>query len=97
VQGDAVEVSDNVSEQRYEARVGPDLAGFIDYRRQPGVTALLHAEVDPAFEGRGVGSRLAAGALDEIRARGDSVIPACPFVRVYIERHPEYADLVAGR
>ena len=55
---------------------------------------LLHTEVLPSFEGKGLGARLVAGALDDIRARGLRVVPFCPFVRAYIRRHPDYADLV---
>ena len=46
------------------------------------------------FEGHGVGSRLVQGALDDLRARGLAVVPLCPFVAGFIDRHPEYADLV---
>jgi predicted GNAT family acetyltransferase len=55
-----------------------------------------HTEVLPAFEGRGVGSALAKGALDAVRAEGSSVEPRCPFIAAYIRRHPAYADLVVG-
>jgi predicted GNAT family acetyltransferase len=55
---------------------------------------LVHTEVAPSAEGAGVGSRLVRGALDDVRARGLRVAPLCPFVREYIRRHPEYADLV---
>jgi uncharacterized protein len=90
----AVEVSDNLDQQRYEATVDGDLAGIVTYRRQPGLTAFMHTVVDGAFEGRGVGSTLAREALDDARRRGLEVLPFCPFVRSYIERHREYLDLV---
>jgi predicted GNAT family acetyltransferase len=54
----------------------------------------VHTEIDPAFEGKGLGSALAAGALDAERALGEPVVPLCPFIRSYIDRHPDYADLV---
>ena len=54
----------------------------------------MHTEIDPAFEGKGLGSALAKGALDAERALGEPVVPLCPFIRAYIDRHPEYADLV---
>ena len=54
----------------------------------------MHTEVSPSLEGQGLGARLVAGALDDIRARGLRVVPICPFVRTYIRRHPDYADLV---
>jgi predicted GNAT family acetyltransferase len=57
----------------------------------------LHTEVDPAVEGTGVGSELVAAALHDIRERGLSAVVICPFVRAYMRRHPEYADLVAPR
>jgi predicted GNAT family acetyltransferase len=53
-----------------------------------------HTETLPAFEGKGVGSRLAAGALDEVRSRGLVVTAKCPFIAAYIHRYPDYADLV---
>ena len=91
---DCFRVVDEPSRSRYELRLGEELAGFIAYRKHADAVVLIHTEVDPAFEGRGLGSRLVAGALEEIRARGLSVVPVCPFVVSYLRRHPEYADLV---
>ncbi|HUY23183.1 MAG TPA: GNAT family N-acetyltransferase [Acidimicrobiales bacterium] len=93
--GSPVAVGDAPDRDRYEALVGDTVAGFVTYSTRRGTRVLIHAEVDPAFEGQGVGSRLAAGALDDIRARGLRVAPLCPFMAGYIRRHPEYADLVA--
>jgi predicted GNAT family acetyltransferase len=92
------EVTDNREQSRYEVHVGGTLAGVIVYRAGsgPGVVTMVHTEIEPAFEGHGLGSVLAAGALDDVRARGLKVRPLCPFVAAYIERHPEYADLVAS-
>jgi predicted GNAT family acetyltransferase len=87
-------VRDNPAERRYELRLGDTMVGEIRYRLRPGVAVLLHTEVSPSSEGQGHGSRLVAGALDDIRARGLRVVPFCPFVSAYIRRHPEYADLV---
>jgi len=70
------------------------VAGFAAYRRSGDAVVLTHTEVDDAFEGHGVGSRLAKGALDALRADGVKVVPRCPFIGAYIEQHPEYADLV---
>ncbi len=83
---------------RYEAR-GRDgaMLGHADYSLSPGVVVLTHTEVDDDLEGEGVGSRLVAGALDDVRARGLGVVARCPFVRAYVERHPEYADLLTER
>jgi predicted GNAT family acetyltransferase len=91
----AITVADNPGSERYEITVDGTRAGFVTYRLTPGVIAFLHAEIDPATGGRGLGSRLVAGALDDARNRGLSVVPRCPFVADFIERHPDYADLVA--
>jgi len=93
---DAVTVRDEPAGARYELFVEGELAGFATYRRRDGVMTIPHTEVEPRFEGRGLGARLARFALDDARGHGWRVVPACPFVRSYIERHPEYADLVAG-
>jgi predicted GNAT family acetyltransferase len=94
--GSEITVGDHPEAQRYEITVGGERAGFVTYRLSPGVIAFLHAEVDPARERRGLGSRLVADALDDARARGLAVRPVCPFVAAFIESHPGYADLVAG-
>ena len=87
-------VRDNPAELRYEILADGELLGLIRYRVEPGIVVLIHTEVDEAAEGRGVGSRLVKGALDDIRARGLGLVPLCPFVAAYLRRHPEYADLV---
>lgn len=91
-----VAVADNPARHRYEARCDDELAGFVDYRLRSGSIVLTHTEVFPQFEGRGVGGRLAAHALDDARARGLAVVPQCPFIGEYIRDHPDYADLVAA-
>jgi predicted GNAT family acetyltransferase len=91
-----ISVVDNEHLHRYEARVDGELAGFIRYLDRPeGVRVLLHTEVQPAYEGKGVGGKLVAGALDAERERGRKIVPECPFVKIYLKRHPEYGDLVA--
>jgi hypothetical protein len=91
---DAV-VADNPDAGRYELRLGDRLIGVAAYRRRPGRVAITHTEVKEACSGRGFGSMLARAALDDARARGERVVPLCPFIADYIERHPQYADLVA--
>ena len=89
-----VQVSDDAERDRYEIRLDGELAGFAQYARRGGRTLFVHTEIDPAFEGHGLGSKLAAGALDAERAAGRPVVPVCPFIRRYIDRHPEYLELV---
>jgi uncharacterized protein len=92
---DGLRVIDEPGRQRYEARLGDQVVGFTEYRSTDGRLILLHTEVDPAFEGRGFGSRLASGVLDDIRARGLRVSVRCPFIKAFIGRHPEYRDVIA--
>lgn len=90
----AVTVHRNDENHRYEAMLDGQVAGFVQFRERAGRVILIHTETDPAYEGRGVGSALARGALDDIRARGEKAVVECPFIRSYIEKHPEYQDLV---
>ena len=91
---DEVRVVDNQREQRFEIWADRRRAGLVDYGLQPGALVLIHTEIDPAFEGRGLGSRLIHDVLAEIRARGLRIVPVCPFVRAYLRRHPEERDIV---
>lgn len=91
-----ITVEDNQEQHRYEASVDAGVvAGFAEYRDRGGVRVFTHTEVDDAFEGRGVGSTLARAALDDVRRRGIPVRILCPFLTSFVERHPEYADLVS--
>jgi uncharacterized protein len=96
VSGVQVDVVDNPDEGRFEARVEGALAGVLYYRERPGGLALVHTEVEDDFEGQGVGSRLVSAALDDIRARDLTATLICRFAAAYVDRHPEYADLVAA-
>ena len=89
-----IDVTDVPEAHRFEARVDGELAGFIRYRLRPDAIELIHTEVLPAFEGKGIGSALVRRTLDDIRGRGMKIIPTCPFVTGYLQRHPEEADLV---
>jgi predicted GNAT family acetyltransferase len=86
----------NEDKRRYEALVDGHVAGFAQFRVEPGVTILWHTEVDPAYEGKGVGSALAREALDDVRARGEHVLAQCPFIAAYIKRHPDYESLAVA-
>jgi predicted GNAT family acetyltransferase len=90
----SIEVRDAPDRQRYEVLEDGTLAGFALYLDHDGTRVFTHTEVFPAFEGRGVGSALARAALDDLRASGRTLVARCPFIRGYIERHPDYADLV---
>jgi hypothetical protein len=92
---DGLRIVDEPGRRRYEARLADDVVGFVEYRVAGGRRILFHTEVDPSMEGRGIGGRLVAGVLDDIRARGLRISVKCPFVAAYLERHPEQRDLVA--
>ena len=82
---------------RYEARLGddPELAALLDYRLMDKAIALLHTEVQPGYEGQGVGSRFAKAVFADARERGLKIIPKCPFIVRWLERHPEQHDVLA--
>lgn len=88
------DVVDNVDASRFEVRVGGEVAGYAEYRETPGTLAFTHTVVTSRYEGQGVGSALARGALDAARSRGVTVLPYCPFIRSWIAKHPDYLALV---
>jgi uncharacterized protein len=88
-------VRDAPHADRYEIRDGDRLLGVAAYQREGDVIRFTHTEVDPDAGESGLGSRLVRAALDDVRGKGLQVVPLCSFVRGWIERHPDYADLVA--
>jgi len=90
-----VRIQHDEHRQRYQAWVGGQPAGVCEYEAQGGLVRLVHTQVEPAFEGQGVGSALARFALEDCRAHGRQVVAACTFIRDYIARHAEFADLLA--
>jgi predicted GNAT family acetyltransferase len=87
------EVRNNPAQGRFELIAeGGTAAAYYDL--SPGVITFTHTEVPPELSGRGIGSKLARGALQAVRAQGLKVVAECPFIRGYIERHPEFADLL---
>lgn len=87
-------VRDNRSEQEFVLESDGRRA-VAAYQLEGDTIVFTHTLVPPEIEGRGVGSRLIRGALDAARDRGLKVVPQCPFVRAYIEKHPEMRDLLA--
>jgi len=88
-------ITDNADARRYEARLGDELAGWVDYGRIHSRLVALHTEVLPEFGGRGIGSRLVRHVLDDARSAGLTVTPRCPFFVAHFQRHPEDGDLLA--
>ncbi|MDR3499316.1 MAG: GNAT family N-acetyltransferase [Parvibaculum sp.] len=91
----ADDVHDNPEKKRFELTV-EGITAYAEYVRKPGVITFTHTIVPEALGGKGVGSRLAKGALDAVRAEGLKVVPQCPFIAAYIKKHPEYQPLVVA-
>lgn len=90
-----VTVRDDESRSRYLAERDGDELGFAAYKRADGVTTFTHTIIQPEHEGQGVASTLVRTALDTERAAGRTIIPRCPYVRRFLQRHQEYGDLVS--
>lgn len=91
---DSAGVSNNAELNRYEVRAGDKVAGFAEYILSNGLITFTHTEIDPAFEGQGLGSTLVRSALDDVREAGErKVLPLCPFVKGWMAKHPEYLEL----
>ena len=93
-QTSGTQVVRNDEANRYEIVVDGKLAGFAEYMLTSGLITFTHTEVLPAFEGQGIGSKLAKGALDDVRSGDRRVLPLCPFIKGWIQRHPDYLDLI---
>ncbi len=91
---DDISVRDNPGAHRFEISVGGERAGFAAYRLEGDAYAFTHTEVSDAVEGQGLGSRLVREALTALRDRGVAVLPYCPFVKEYLQRHPDLVDVV---
>ena len=87
------EIVNNRTKHRYELAVDGHIAASY-YELAGPVITFVHTEVPPELGGKGIGSRLIKGALDHVRADGLKVIAQCPFVKAYIEKHPDYANLL---
>jgi predicted GNAT family acetyltransferase len=92
----ALAVTDNPAHSRYELRDGDHLLGFTEYReRDDGVLVFPHTIITEPKRGAGYGATLVRGALDDVRAKGRTIVPECPFVKRFVRQHPEYRDLLA--
>jgi predicted GNAT family acetyltransferase len=88
------EFRDDPERGRLEVYVEGRRAGYAAYRRGPDAISYTHTEIKPEFEGKGLAGTLIREALARARAEGIAVLPFCPFVREYIEHHPDQLDLV---
>jgi NAD+ kinase len=93
-EGATATVVDNFEHSRYEVLLGGETAGVLEYRRTPDGIELQQTEIETAYAGQGLASRLAAAALADVRTRAEPLRVTCPFITGYLQRHPEYADLL---
>ena len=91
---DDMTVTEHPEARRFELRSGDEVAGWIDYLPAGASVIFAHTEILPGHERQGLGSILVRGALEQMRERGTSVIPMCPFTAAFIQRHPEFVDVV---
>lgn len=90
-----MDVRKNEQGSRYELVDGDDVAGFADFRLDGDIVVFPHAEIDGTRRGQGLGAVLVRGALDDVRASGRTIVPACWYVAEFVRDNPEYQDLVA--
>ena len=88
------EIRDDPAGHRYVIEVDDEVVGFAEYHLRGGRHFFVHTEIDDEHAGRGLGTALVKGALDDVRAAGGVVVPLCPLVAAYIKRHPEYEEMV---
>jgi predicted GNAT family acetyltransferase len=92
----ALTVTDHPDKTRYELRDGEALVGFTEYHeRADGVLVFPHTVITTPKRGAGYGSTLVQGALNDVRAKGGTIVAECPFVQRFVEEHPDYRDLLA--
>ena len=91
-----LEIRDVPAARRYEARLGGDLAGWVDYGRVRDRLVAVHTEVKPEFGGRGIGKALVRHVIADARARGFTITPRCPLFATHFERNAHDADVLAG-
>ena len=89
-----LELVDNPERRRFEIRRGRKVLGWSAYEQTAELVVFTHTEVGRRWEGQGIGSALVRATLDHVRAQGMQVLALCPFVDAWIERHPDYGDLV---
>lgn len=90
----AEQIRENEAAHRYEILVDDELVGFTQYRDHDGVRDFTHTRVFEGWEGQGLGSRLIAGALADVRGKGLRIRMTCPMVKAFVGKHPEDQDLV---
>lgn len=87
------QVNDAPERQRFEILRDGEVLGHAAYQKTDQMIIFTHTEIDPSYEGQGLGSQLVRSALDQVRDSGLKVLPICPFVQAWMSRHPDYGEL----
>ncbi|WP_410870830.1 GNAT family N-acetyltransferase [Nocardia sp. A7] len=87
----------NAEKNRYDVFFDDELAGFTEYIERDNDTDFIHTEIDDAFAGKGLGGVLARQAIEDVIARGRTITAHCPFIRAWLDKHPEYDAHVVGK
>ena len=87
-------VTENRDAKRFEARADGELVGVIEYIPLAEKIIATHTEVAEEHEGKGIGSALVRGMVDQLRDDGRKLQPKCPYVAAWLRRHPDQADVV---
>ncbi len=90
----AIAVHDDAEHDRYVVEVDGEVAGYTVYHMRGGRHFFVHTEIEPEFGGHGAGTALARYALDDVRDKGGMIVPICPFIRGFVDEHPEYETLI---
>jgi uncharacterized protein len=90
-----IEVVNNEEKKRFEVVLGDDTA-LLQYQQAGNNIIYTHTEVPEAFEGRGIGTKLAHAAMEYAKEKGFKVQALCPFVGKYVHEHPEYQSITWG-
>lgn len=89
-----LEISDDLERGRYVVKQDGRFVGYTEYELEPGRIRFTHTVVKPEFEGQGIGSRLARHVVEDALSRDLRIVPDCPFVRAWLERHKEFDEKV---
>lgn len=87
---ETITIERNDAKRRYELTLGDEVAGYAEFRTTPTSIVFTHTVVRPEFEGQGLGTRLAKFVLDDAVARGERIVPRCPFIAAYLREHDGY-------
>jgi uncharacterized protein len=94
MEAEPITIDNNTDKQQYEAKLNGKVVAFAEYRPIGQSVMFTHTEVNEDLEGKGVAGQLIRFALEDTKAKGMTAIPMCPFVKIFIQRHKEFIDVV---